>query len=113
MHTIRHIGEAVAGLAVFREVLPCGAEACASGLMAWMAQNIALGAEATATMDVEKVRFFFESSKQKDPAVREMRRNFLGKRGAFSSSEKINISMMVYRLDIASWLIRRLSKLQM
>jgi hypothetical protein len=44
--------------------------------MAWLAQNIALGAEATATMDVEKVRVFFESSKEKDPAVRKMRGTF-------------------------------------
>jgi len=55
--------------------------------MAWLAQNIALGAEATATMDVEKVRVFFESSKEKDPAVRKMMRNFLEKCGTFSSSE--------------------------
>lgn len=95
MHTISHIGETVAGLAVSREVLPCGAEVGASGLMAWVTQNIALGAEATATMDVEKIRVFFKSSKQKDPAVREVRRNFLGNCGAFYSSRILNMSMMV------------------
>ena len=113
LHTIRHIGEAVGGLAVSREVLPCGAEACASGLMAWVTQNIALGAEATATMDAEKIRVFFESSKQKDPAVREMRRNFLGNCGTFSSSGTLDMSSMVDDFDIAAWLIHRLSKLQM
>ena len=113
LHTIRHIGEAGGGLAVSREVLPCGAEACASGLMAWVTQNIALGAEATATMDAEKIRVFFESSKQKDPAVREMRRNFLGNCGTFSSSGTLDMSSMVDDFDIAAWLIHRLSKLQM
>jgi hypothetical protein len=113
LHTIRHIGEAVGGFAVSRAALPSGAEACASGLIAWVTQNIALGAEATSTMDVGKIRVFFESSKQKDPAVREMRRNFLGNCGAFSPSGTLDMSSMVDDFDIAAWLIHRLSKLQL
>ena len=113
LHTIRHIGEAVAGLAVSRAALPPGAEACASGLIAWVTQNIALGVEATSSMDVQKIRVFFESSKPKDSAVREMRRNFLGKCGAFSPSGTLDMSSMVDDFDIAGWLIHRLSKLQM
>jgi hypothetical protein len=113
LHTIRHIGEAVGELAFSLAALPSGAEACASRLIAWVTQNITLGAEATSTMEVEKIRVFFESSKQKDPAVREMRRNFLGNCGAFSPSGTLDMSSMVDDFDIAAWLIHRLSKLQM
>ena len=113
LHTIRHIGEAVGGLSVSRAALPPKAIACASGLIEWVTRNIALGAEATSTMDAEKIRIFFESSKQKDPAVREMRRNFLGNCGAFSPSGTLDISSMIDDFDIAAWLIHRLSKLQM
>jgi len=33
--------------------------------MAWVLQNIALGAEATATMDVEKIRVFLSSANKR------------------------------------------------
>jgi len=113
LHTIRYIGEAVEGLAVSRMALPPGAEACSSGLISWIARNIALGAEATSSMDAKKIHAFFESSKQKGSDVREMRRNFLANCGAFSPSGTLDMSSMVDAFDISAWLIHRLSKLQM
>ena len=113
LHTIRYIGEAVGGLAVSRMALPLGADACSSGLISWIARNIALGAEATSSMDAEKIQAFFESSKQKGSDVREMRRNFLANCGAFSPSGTLDMSSMVDAFDISAWLIHRLSKLQM
>ena len=113
LHTIRYIGEAVGGLAVSRTALPPGAEACSSGLISWIARNIALGAEAISSMDAEKTHAFFESSKQKGSDVREMRRNFLANCGAFSPSGTLDMSSMVDDFDISAWLIHRLSKLQM
>ena len=113
LHTIRYIGEAVGGLAVSRMALPPGADACSAGLISWIARNIALGAEATSSMDAEKIQAFFESSKQKGSDVREMRRNFLANCGAFSPSGTLDMSSMVDAFDISAWLIHRLSKLQM
>ena len=113
LHTIRYIGEAVEGLAVSRMALPPGAEACSSGLISWIARNIAQGAEATSSMDAKKIHAFFESSKQKGSDVREMRRNFLANCGAFSPSGTLDMSSMVDAFDISAWLIHRLSKLQM
>ena len=113
LHTIRYIGEAVGGLAVSRMALPPAADACSSGLISWIARNIALGAEATSSMDAEKIQAFFESSKQKGSDVREMRRNFLANCGAFSPSGTLDMSSMVDAFDISAWLIHRLSKLQM
>ncbi len=113
LHTIRYIGEAVGGLAVSRMALPPAADACSAGLISWIARNIALGAEATSSMDAEKIQAFFESSKQKGSDVREMRRNFLANCGAFSPSGTLDMSSMVDAFDISAWLIHRLSKLQM
>jgi hypothetical protein len=112
LHTIRHIGEAAGELAVSRSALPPNAEACAKGLLGWVQGNILLGAEATASMDAGKIQEFFESSKQKVPSVRSMRKAFLEDCGAFSPAGNLEMSTLVDNFDITAWLIHRLSKLQ-
>jgi phosphate:Na+ symporter len=112
LHTIRHIGEAAGELAVSRSALPPNAEACAKGLIDWIQANILLGAEATASMDAQKIQEFFESSKQKVPSVRAMRKAFLEDCGAFSPAGNLEMSTLVDNFDITAWLIHRLSKLQ-
>jgi phosphate:Na+ symporter len=112
LHTIRHIGEAAGELAVSRSALPPNAEACAKGLLHWVQGNILLGAEATASMDAQKIQEFFESSKQKVPPVRAMRKAFLEDCGAFSPAGNLEMSTLVDNFDITAWLIHRLSKLQ-
>jgi phosphate:Na+ symporter len=112
LHTIRHIGEASGELAASRAALPPSAEPCAKGLLDWIQANILLGAEATASMDPQKIQEFFESSKQKVPAVRAMRQSFLESCGAFSPAGNLEMSSLVDNFDITAWLIHRLSKLQ-
>ena len=112
LHAIRHIGEASGELAASRATLPPSAEPCAKGLLDWIQANILLGAEATASMDPQKIQEFFESSKQKVPAVRAMRQSFLESCGAFSPAGNLEMSSLVDNFDITAWLIHRLSKLQ-
>jgi phosphate:Na+ symporter len=112
LHTIRHIGEASGELAASRAALPPSAEPCAKGLLDWVRANILLGAEATASMDPQKIQEFFESSKQKVPAVRAMRKSFLESCGEFSPAGNLEMSSLVDNFDITAWLIHRLSKLQ-
>jgi phosphate:Na+ symporter len=112
LHTIRHIGEAAGELAASRSALPAAAGPCAKGLMDWMQANILLGAEATASMNAQKIQEFSESSKQKVPTVRAMRKAFLEACGDIHSAGNFEMSSLVDNFDITAWLIHRLSKLQ-
>jgi hypothetical protein len=78
-----------------------------------MQTNILLGAEATSSMDPQKIQLFFESSKQKVPSVRALRNASLEKCEGFSPVGKLEMSSLVDNFDITAWLIHRLSKLQM
>lgn len=112
LHTIRHIGEAAGELAASYSALPEAAGHCAKGLKDWVQANIHLGAEATTSMDAQKIQEFFESSKQKVPPVRAMRKAFLENCEDFPSAENFEMSTLVDNFDITAWLIHRLSKLQ-
>jgi phosphate:Na+ symporter len=112
LHTIRHIGEASGELAASYAALPPSAKLCANGLLDWMQANILLGAEATSSLNSQKIQKFFECSKQKIPAVRAMRKSFLESCGAFSPAGNLEMSSLVDSFDITAWLIHRLSKLQ-
>jgi len=113
LHTIRHIAEAAGELAVSRTPLPPLAEARAKKLLDWMQANILLGAEATASLNPKKIQEFFESSKQKTPAVRAMRSDVLADGGQSSLTGNFEISGFMDNFDITAWLIHRLSKLQL
>ena len=113
LHTIRHIGEAAGELAASRAALPPAAEIRAKNLLDWMQANILLGAEATSSSNPRKIHEFFDSSKQKTPAVRAMRSDFLADCGALSAAGNFEASGLVDNFDITAWLIHRLSKLQL
>jgi len=113
LHTIRHIEEAASELKTSRNALPPVAASFANDLLKWMQTNILLGAEATSSMDPQKIQLFFESSKQKVPSVRTLRNASLEKCDGFSPVGKLEMSSLVDNFDITAWLIHRLSKLQM
>jgi phosphate:Na+ symporter len=113
LHTLRHIGEAAGQFSASVAGLPEGAVGSADRLAEWARENIRAGAEATSTLAPEKIHAFYEGSKTKDPALREMRsdyeRCYVGKTGA----EAIRLAEVLDNFDILAWLIHRLSKLQM
>jgi hypothetical protein len=113
LHTIRHIEEAASELKTSRNALPPVAASFANDLLNWMQTNILLGAEATSSMDPQKIQLFFESSKQKVPSVRALRNASLENCEGFSPVGKLEMSSLVDNFDITAWLIHRLSKLQM